>query len=65
MCSRATGQKGNGLPGDSVLDKEQPFLWHDSVNTKRLKKIAQQALLAIFLAILFLSLLVHRLYHPP
>jgi len=35
------------------------------VNTKRLKRIAQQVLLAIFLAILLLSFLAHRLFHPP
>ncbi len=34
------------------------------VNTKRIKKIAQQTLLAIFLAILLLAFLAHRLFHP-
>ena len=34
------------------------------MNTKRVKKIAQQTLLAIFLAILLVAFLAHRLFHP-
>ena len=49
---------------DSPLDTNHRFLCHCSVNTKRLKRIAQQVLLAIFLAILLLSFLAHRLFHP-
>ena len=62
----AVRRKGNlemGIPGDYLLDTQRRFLWHMPVNTKRVKKIAQQILMAIFLAILLLSFLAHRLFH--
>jgi len=34
------------------------------VRTKRIKKIALQVLMAIFLAILLVSFLAHRVFHP-
>jgi len=53
-----------GIRGDNLLDTIRRILWHVSVHTKRIKKIAQQALMAIFLAILLLAFLAHRLFHP-
>jgi hypothetical protein len=53
-----------GFRGDYLLDTERRFLWHCSVHTKRIKKIAQQVLMAIFLAILLVAFLAHRLFHP-
>jgi len=52
------------LNADSPLDTNRRFLCPMPVNTKRLKRIAQQVLLAIFLAILLLAFLAHRLFHP-
>jgi hypothetical protein len=49
---------------DYLLDTNRRFLWHCSVRTKRIKKIALQVLMAIFLAILLLAFLAHRLFHP-
>jgi len=54
-----------GFHGDYPLDTHRRFLWHMPVRTKRIKEIALQVLMAIFLAILLLSLLAHRLFHPP
>jgi len=49
---------------DYLLDTDRRFLCHLPVHTKRIKRIALQVLVAIFLAILLVSFLAHRLFHP-
>ena len=61
---RCKGNPELGFYGDYLLDTERRFVWHLSVRTKRIKEIVLQVLMAIFLAILLLSLLAHRVFHP-
>jgi len=64
VCHKVERNREMGIRGDNLLDTIRRILWHVSVHTKRIKKIAQQALMAIFLAILLLAFLAHRLFHP-
>jgi len=52
------------LNADNLLDTDRRFLCPMPVRTKRIKEFTLQVLMAIFLAILLLSFLAHRLLHP-